>query len=90
VASTYATMYALDARTGIELWSYPTGDVIYSDPTVVNGVLYFASYDAHIYACGLKYGSSEAKSDSERPDLKTLRPDFSLNMSQPVATALPH
>jgi len=90
VASTYATMYALDARTGAELWSYSTGDVIYSDPTIVNGVLYFGSYDAHIYACSLKYRSAEAKSASKRPDLNTLRPDFKLKVSEPVATASPH
>jgi len=85
VASTYAAMYALDARTGTELWSYPTGDVIYSDPTIVNGVLYFGSYDAHIYACSLKYGSGGTGSASDRPDLKTLRPDFNLKVSKPVA-----
>ncbi len=42
-------VYALDARTGAKLWSYPT---VYgsSSPAVVNGVVYIGSWDNHVYA----------------------------------------
>jgi outer membrane protein assembly factor BamB len=53
---------------------------------VVNGVVYVGSYDGKVYAFGLKQGSEQAGAASKRPSLKTLRPDFNLKVSQPVAT----
>lgn len=78
-------LYGLDARTGAELWSYPaTPD---SSPVVANGKVYVASADGKLYAFGLRGGDqAEQKAVSQRPDLKTLRPDLSLKVSQSVAT----
>jgi len=77
--STDANVYALDAHTGVELWNYTTGDVVPGSPTVVNGVLYFTSYDDNVYAFSL---SGRANQDGvSAPDISTLRPDFSLKVS---------
>jgi outer membrane protein assembly factor BamB len=77
--STDANVYALDAHTGVELWNYTTGDVVPGSPTVVNGVLYFTSYDDNVYAFSL---SGRANQDGvSAPDISTLRPDLSLKVS---------
>jgi outer membrane protein assembly factor BamB len=31
-------VYALNANTGTKVWSYTTGDIVYSSPTVANGI----------------------------------------------------
>jgi outer membrane protein assembly factor BamB len=82
-------VYALDARTGSRLWSYTTGNAVWASPAVVNGLVYVGSYDSNLYAFGLTgeaNGNAETRRADTRPDLKTLRPDFSLKMSKPRAT----
>jgi outer membrane protein assembly factor BamB len=49
-------VYALNASTGALLWSYTTGDGVYSSPTVAKGMLYVGSNDGKVYAFGLKTG----------------------------------
>jgi len=49
-------VYALNASTGALLWSYTTGDHVYSSPAVVNGVVYVGSNDGKVYAFSLKKG----------------------------------
>src|SRR5262249_24981534 len=56
-ASTHATLYALDAQTGKELWS--SGDQItswnhWSGLSVANGRVYIGTYDSNLYAFGIK------------------------------------
>jgi outer membrane protein assembly factor BamB len=51
--STYATLYALDAHTGLELWS--SGDQIksfnhFSGLSIANGRVYLGTYDGTLYA----------------------------------------
>jgi serine/threonine-protein kinase len=48
-----SSLCALDARTGVKLWSYATHGVVGS-PAVVNGMLYVGSADRNVYAFGLK------------------------------------
>ena len=48
----------LNAFTGAKLWSYKTGDVIYSSPTVANGVVYVGSLDGNIYGLNASTGDS--------------------------------
>jgi outer membrane protein assembly factor BamB len=55
--STHAVLYALDARTGVELWS--SGDQIasfnhFSSLSVANGRVYIGTYDGRLYAFGLE------------------------------------
>ena len=39
----------MDARTGKELWRFDAG-VVESSPLLVDGRLYFGSWDRHLYA----------------------------------------
>ncbi len=55
-ASTHATLYALDARSGRELWS--SGDQItswnhWSGLSVANGRVYINTFDGHLYCFGV-------------------------------------
>ena len=55
--STHATLYALDAQTGAELWS--SGDQIkswnhFSGISVANGRVYIGTYDGILYCFGIK------------------------------------
>ena len=54
--STHAMLYALDARTGAELWS--SGDQIasfnhFTSLSVANGRVYIGTYDGKLYCFGL-------------------------------------
>ena len=54
--STHATLYALDARTGGELWS--SGDQIasfnhFTSLSVANGRVYIGTFDGYLYCFGL-------------------------------------
>ena len=55
--STHAILYALDARTGAELWS--SGDAItsfnhFSSLSIANGRVYIGTYDGKLYAFGIE------------------------------------
>jgi len=50
-------VYALDARTGAELWTYAAGDQVDSSPAVANGVVYFSSGDGNVYALNATTGA---------------------------------
>ncbi len=54
--SSHATLYALDARTGAELWS--SGDQIasfnhFTSLSVANGRVYIGTFDGYLYCFGL-------------------------------------
>jgi outer membrane protein assembly factor BamB len=91
VGSYDLNLYGLDARTGAELWSYPaTPD---SSVAVANGKVYAVSQSGWVYAFGLTHdnqrrGVAKPESDSMRPAMKTLRPDFNLKVSKPAAIPL--
>ena len=48
-------VYALNASTGVKLWSYTTGNYVDS-PAVVNGVVYVGSFDGNVYALNASTG----------------------------------
>ena len=48
-------VYALKASTGALLWSYATGNGVYSSPAVANGVVYIGSDDGNVYALNAKH-----------------------------------
>ena len=84
-------LYALNASTGAPLWNYTTGGSVESSPAVANGVVYVGSDDGNVYAFGLTGGEqtkgiSAKEAAPKGPDLRTLRPDFNLKTSEPVAT----
>jgi outer membrane protein assembly factor BamB len=78
-------VYALNARTGAKVWSYDTGGYVISSLAVADGMLYVFPYGQNVYAFGLPDDGLE-KDAAERPDTATLRPDFRLKISKPVAT----
>ncbi len=54
---TNGSMYALNASTGAQLWSYTTGGPVLSSPAVANGVVYFGSDDYGVYALNAATGA---------------------------------
>ena len=78
VGSDDYNVYALDARKGTLLWEYVTGYWVNSSPAVANGVLYVGSGDGNVYAFSAQHAAGEVGAASTRPDLKALRPDFTL------------
>ena len=51
------TVYALNANTGVKLWSYATGEPLGSSPAVANGVVYIGSEDKKVYALNASTGA---------------------------------
>jgi polyvinyl alcohol dehydrogenase (cytochrome) len=47
-AATAPTMLALDAATGIRLWSFAAGSSVNAGATIVNGIVYWGSGYAHL------------------------------------------
>ena len=39
------------------VWSYPSGNYVYSSPAVANGVVYVGSYDNNLYALNATTGA---------------------------------
>jgi outer membrane protein assembly factor BamB len=66
VAANDDSVYALNAETGAELWSYTAGYHFYSGPAVANGIVYAGCQDSNLYALdahtGTKLWSFEASS----------------------------
>jgi outer membrane protein assembly factor BamB len=50
-------VYALDEATGEKVWSYKTGDEIWSSPAIADGVVYIGSNDKRVYALDLSSGA---------------------------------
>jgi outer membrane protein assembly factor BamB len=57
VGSDDSNLYALDAFTGVQLWSYTAGWVVRTSPAVANGIVYFGSYDKNVYALNASSGA---------------------------------
>ncbi|HKQ62791.1 MAG TPA: PQQ-binding-like beta-propeller repeat protein [Candidatus Polarisedimenticolaceae bacterium] len=43
-------VYAVDAKTGLLQWKFPTNDVIHASPAVANNTVYIGSWDSSLYA----------------------------------------
>jgi len=56
VGSDDYNIYALDTNTGKKVWSYATGNAVWSSPTVANGVVYVGSEDHNVYALDANTG----------------------------------
>jgi outer membrane protein assembly factor BamB len=57
VGSYDGNVYALNATTGVKLWSFLTGDKVFSSPAVANGVVYVGSNDQNVYALNAATGA---------------------------------
>ena len=57
VGSFDRNLYALDARTGARIWSFPTGGSVFSSPAVAGNVVYVGSDDHNVYALNARTGA---------------------------------
>jgi len=46
----YSQVAGVTGTTVSQLWSYQTGDPVYSSPAVADGVMYVGSNDGNVYA----------------------------------------
>lgn len=51
-------VYAFDAETGTEVWTFETGGRVLTSPAVVGGVVYIGSYDKNLYALDSDTGNA--------------------------------
>ena len=49
-------VYAIDAKSGLLQWKFPTGDVVHASPAVANGIVYVGSWDGNFYAIDAETG----------------------------------
>jgi len=49
----------VDAKTGLLIWKFSTGDVVHASPAVVNGVVYIGSWDSYFYALDADTGQEK-------------------------------
>lgn len=54
--SSNGNLYAVSATDGTHAWTFPTGDKIWSTPTIVNGIVYFGTLGRSVYAVSLADG----------------------------------
>jgi len=59
VGSADSNVYALDAETGDEQWTFQTDSVVDSSPTVVDGTVYVGSWDNNVYALDAVTGEQQ-------------------------------
>jgi len=52
-------VYAVDAKTGLLQWKFPTQDVVHSSPAVVNRIVYIGSWDSRLYALDAETGQEK-------------------------------
>jgi len=52
-------VYAVDAKTGVLQWKFPTQDVVHSSPAVVNRTVYIGSWDSRLYAIDAETGQEK-------------------------------
>jgi outer membrane protein assembly factor BamB len=59
-------LYALNGKTGDELWEFETGGEVFSTPAIgTNGAVYFGSNDKKLYAISSKTGIKLWEFESE-------------------------
>jgi outer membrane protein assembly factor BamB len=49
-------LYALEAETGSEIWTFATEGAIWGQPTYHEGIIYLTSLDKHVYALDAESG----------------------------------
>jgi len=59
VGSNEGVLYALDAVSGDEEWTYEANDEIMSSPAVLDGTVYVGSHDNHLHAVDAQSGEGD-------------------------------
>jgi len=57
VGSHDGNLYAVDSRSGRELWRFATGDEVKSSPSIAGDTVVFGSFDGNVYGLDAKTGS---------------------------------
>jgi outer membrane protein assembly factor BamB len=52
-------VYAVEAKSGVLQWKFPTGDVVHASPAIVDGVVYIGSWDSYLYAIDAESGQEK-------------------------------
>ena len=68
-----AVVEVLDASTGHSLYTYLTGGLIYSAPSISNGTIYIAATDSRVYAFRVPGASPSPPNDPQCPSGFTCR-----------------
>jgi outer membrane protein assembly factor BamB len=68
VGSSDSYLYAIDSKTGKEIWKFKTLHIIRSSPVVKDGLVYFGSFDGNFYAVNDKSGELVWKYKIEKPN----------------------
>jgi outer membrane protein assembly factor BamB len=58
VGSNDRNVYALNAATGAKLWSFTTGNEVYSSPALAHNVVYVGSENGDVYALNAASGAN--------------------------------
>ena len=69
--NTLGELRALDAKTGKYLWTFSTGDKIYSEPVYHDKNIYFTSTDGGVYCVSARKGKLVWKHMTDYPILST-------------------
>jgi outer membrane protein assembly factor BamB len=78
VGSEDGNVHALNAATGAQLWSFTTGNFVFSGPAVANGVVYAGSADNNLYSFSLAGGIAAVR----RPSAGQLHPNYNLRQQR--------
>jgi outer membrane protein assembly factor BamB len=66
VGSADKNLYAIDSKTGQEIWHFETKDIVRSTPAVAEGMVFFGSRDHNVYAVDARTGKLRWKFDTLR------------------------
>ena len=69
--NTVGELRAVSATDGASLWTFATGDKIFSEPTYANGKIYITSADGSIYCINAKNGKKIWQYTTDYPVLST-------------------
>ncbi|MGE5498674.1 MAG: PQQ-binding-like beta-propeller repeat protein [Syntrophothermus sp.] len=68
VGSSDACLYAIDCRSGSEIWKFKTMHIIRSSPVCQDGKIYFGSFDGRFYSLNAETGSELWNYRIEKPN----------------------
>jgi outer membrane protein assembly factor BamB len=52
-------VYAVDAKSGLLLWKFATGDIVHASPAIANNTVYIGSWDSYLYALDAESGQEK-------------------------------
>lgn len=77
-------IYAVNAKTGQQIWNYTTGDEITSSPAIADGVLFIGSFDNNVYALNISGGNPLIPKTNPNSNHSTTNPGPTKSGSLPL------